>query len=60
MNKSLEQATGRYAEAKPEQAVYEKDGKKYVVIRHFTGDRDINQIIAELAVLQANREMGLS
>ncbi|MDE7083591.1 MAG: hypothetical protein K2O89_07845 [Clostridia bacterium] len=38
---------------------YVIDGKKYIVTRHFTGDKNINQVVAELAVRRANREMGL-
>ena len=38
---------------------YEIDGKKYIVIRHFVGNKEIDRLMSELAVSQANREMGL-
>lgn len=35
------------------------DGKRFVVTRHFEGNKDINTLITEIAVHRANREMGL-
>ena len=40
--------------------MYVIDGKRYTVIRHFTGDKNINQVVAELAISRVNREMGIS
>ena len=54
-----EQLIEQYASCPTEQNVYETDGRKYTVIRHFTGDKNFNRVIAELAVSRANREMGL-
>lgn len=50
----------QYASCPKEQKIYEIDGKKYTVTRHFTGDKNINQVAMELAISRANREMGLS
>lgn len=58
-NKKPEQLIEQYASCPTEQNVYEIDGKKYTVTRHFTGDKNINQVVAELAISRANREMGL-
>lgn len=38
----------------------EAGGKKFVVIRHFVGDKELSKLLLELAVSRANREMGLS
>ena len=59
-NKKPVQLIGQYASCRTECNVYELDGKKYTVTRHFTGDKNLNQVVAELAVSRANREMGLS
>lgn len=59
MNKSTEQLIEQYLSCPSEQNVYEYDGKKYTVTRHFTGNKNINRVIEELAVNRVNREMGL-
>lgn len=59
-NKAVKQLIELSADCPEEKAYYEVEGKKYTIIRHFTGEKDINQVIAELAVSRANREMGLS
>ena len=60
MNKNLRQLTEEYACCPTSQNDYEIDGKKYAVTRHFTGDKDINRIIYELAISRADRETGFS
>ena len=35
------------------------DGKRFVVTRHFTGNKPLGAIMTEIAVSRANREMGL-
>ena len=59
MNQKPEQLMEQYASCPAQQTTYEIDGRKYTVTRHFTGDKKINEVIAELAVSRANREMGL-
>ena len=58
MNKSPQQLIKLYAACPISQKEYEIDGKKYMVTRRFTGDKDINKLITELAVSRANRESG--
>lgn len=59
MNKSAEQLTEQYSSCPSERNAYEAEGKKYSVTRYFTGDKKLNEVITELAVNRANREMGL-
>ena len=54
-----EQLMQQYASCPTQQTVYEIGGRKYTVTRHFTGDKKIDEAVAELAVSRANREMGL-
>lgn len=35
------------------------DGKRFVVTRHFLGDKPLSVIMTEIAISRANREMGL-
>jgi len=35
------------------------EGKKYIVTRHFTGDKDIDQVIREIAVNRARRDFNI-
>lgn len=35
------------------------DGKRFVVTRHFEGDKSLSAIMAEIAISRANREMGI-
>ena len=59
MNRKPEQLIKQYASCPQQQTVYEIDGRKYTVTRHFTGDKKINEAAMQLAVNRANREMGL-
>ncbi|MDE7329765.1 MAG: hypothetical protein K2N30_01535 [Clostridia bacterium] len=34
-------------------------GKRFLITRHFVGDRDLSALMAEIAISRANREMGL-
>ena len=56
---NTEQLIGQYKSCPAEQNEYYCEGKKYTVTRYFTGDKDINDVVAELAVSRADREMGL-
>lgn len=38
---------------------YVIDGKLFDVTAHFTGDKDLNEIVKEIAVTRAERETGL-
>lgn len=35
------------------------DGKRFIITRHFVGEKDLSTLMAEIAVSRANREMGL-
>lgn len=59
MNKSLQQLIEEYAHCPLSQRIYENDGKNYAVTRHFTGDKNLNEVAVRLALSRANREMGL-
>ena len=37
----------------------EIDGKRFILIRHFTGDRPLSGIVTEIAINRAKKEMGL-
>ena len=37
----------------------EIDGKRFLVIRHFIGDKDLSSLLVGLAERRASREMGL-
>ena len=49
----------QYSTCPVEQKIYIFGNKSYTVIRHFTGEKDINQLVTEIAVSRANREMGI-
>ena len=59
MKKIPQQLIKQYASCPISQNEYGSDGKKFTVIRHFTGDKNINQVIYRLAQDRADREMGL-
>lgn len=51
--------TERYLSCPSSQREYEVNGKKYTLTRIFTGEKDLNKLIFELAVSRADRETGL-
>ncbi len=57
--KEPKQLIEQYALCRAEKNVYVIDGKKITVVRRFTGEKNINRVIYELAVSRACREMGL-
>lgn len=59
LNKTLEQLREEFINAPTNRREYIIDGKKYVVISHYTGDKDINEVLQRVAVNRAYREMGL-
>lgn len=58
-NIDLKQSEEQYGACPSSRKEYVIDGRKYMVTRHFTGEKDINEWIIELAIDRANREMGL-
>ena len=57
---SIQNLIQRYASCPTTKLECEINGKKYVIVRHFTGDKEVNQVIARLAQRRANREMGIA
>ena len=37
----------------------EINGKRFIITRHFAGDKDLTTLMTELAIRRADREMGL-
>ena len=37
----------------------EINGKRFLISRHFEGDKDLSTLMTEIAISRANREMGL-
>ena len=37
----------------------EINGKLFLINRHFEGNKDLNTLMAEIAIAQADREMGI-
>ena len=37
----------------------EINGKRFIITRHFMGDKPLGELMTELAIKRANREMGL-
>ena len=60
MENRIERLQKQYKSRQTSKSEYLIGAKKYAVTRHFTGDKDINKLVIELATAQANREMGLS
>ncbi len=58
--KTPEQCIERYRSSPTSVKEYESGGKKFTVIRHFSGEKELNQTVGEIAVCRVNREMGLS
>ena len=56
---NLPEQSERYREGRTATNEYVEGGKTYTVTRFFTGDKNLNELIAELAVRRADREAGL-
>ncbi len=58
--KSLNNLKERFKDAPMSQNTYEIDGIRYVVVSHYTGKKDIDKVISDLAEQRAYTEFGLS
>ena len=58
--KSLNELKERFKDAPTSQNAYEIDGIRYVVVSHYTGKKDIDKVITELAEQRAYTEFGFS
>lgn len=54
---SLQELLQKYSSCKTKQNDYEIDNKKFIVVSHFTGNKDINEILTKLAIKQAYGEI---
>lgn len=57
---TLEELRERFDDKPSEKNVYTVDGVAYTVVSHYTGEKDINEVIGRLAAEQAYADMSLS
>lgn len=57
---SLRQLQAKYEGCPQQNAETEVEGKKYLVARHFTQEKDLAQMVSRLAQERADRETGAS
>ena len=55
---SLQQLRSRLDGCPTESVQTQADGKKFTVVRHFAGDKELGKVIAEIARERADRETG--
>ena len=55
----MEQLREAFADAPTSQREYVIRGKKYVVTSHYTGDKDVNEVLQRIAVNRVLKDMGL-
>ncbi len=58
-NKNKEKIKNRTEDYPTSQRRCEIDGKRFLITRHFEGNRDLSALMTEIAISRANREMGL-
>ena len=56
-NKTLAQLSEEFANAPTSQREYMIDGRRYIVISHYTGKKDVNKVIREIAIKKAYADM---
>ena len=56
MKNTLQELTQQFKDFTTAQQEYEIDGRKYIVVSHFVGNKDINEILLGLAKKQAYNE----
>ena len=57
MKTTLQELTQKFKDFPTAQKEYEIDDKKYIVVSHFVGNKNINEILIKLAQKQAYSEM---
>ena len=55
----MQQLQEKYADCPRVAAACEIEGRRYQIIRHFTGQAELGKMVAELALRRADREAGL-
>lgn len=56
---TLEDLRERFDDKPSEKSVYTVEGVAYTVVSHYTGEKDINEVIGRLAAEQAYADMSL-
>ena len=56
MKNTLQELTQQFKDFPTKKNEYEIDDKKYIVVSHFVGNKDINEILLGLAKKQAYNE----
>lgn len=56
MKKNLQQLKQEFSDYPTKENNYEIDNKKYIVISHFVGNKDIDKVLNELATSRAYKE----
>lgn len=51
----LQELISKFLDKPTKQNEYEIDGKKYIVVSHFVGDKDIDIVINKLAIQEVNK-----
>ena len=57
MKNTLQELTQKFKDFPTAQKEYEIDDRKYIVISHFVGDKNVNEILLGLAKKQAYNEI---
>lgn len=55
---SLQQLRSRFDGCPTESVHTQESGKKFTVVRHFAGDKELGKVIAEISRERADRETG--
>lgn len=57
MKKQLQELKQEFSNFSTNQSEYDVNDKKYIVVSHFVGNKNINEILIKLAQKQAYSEM---
>lgn len=55
MKNTLQELTQQFKDFPTKKNEYEIDDKKYIVVSHFVGNKDIDKVLEQLATLEAYR-----
>ena len=59
IKQSIQQSQKLFANCPTSAAKFEIEGKQYVIVRHFTGQAKLENVVADIALRRADREMKL-
>lgn len=57
MKTTLQELTQQFKDFPTKKNQYEIDDRKYIVVSHFVGKKDINEVLTKLAIKQAYGEI---